>query len=1055
MNNKSHSQKNGPGGLPRRPKGGARSLPVHNNGSTTHNSASRLAPGYASPASSGITSAIRSETRKAILDMVQCNVSFQDIITETGVDPNTLRRLYAALNVPVLNSIVPLPTPPVQPPPMASNFGIMKLNSNEHLADKVDIAQAAESIRKQLEKEKRDKERREAEAKAAELVRQREAAKEAEEKQRRSFEIQAAREAFQKRLASLNLNKTSTPSVPPTPISSTPVHAAVTQAHPQPILPAIPGISLLQIPGLLLHRAGVTNNVPSVPGDVIMKDAPIVTPAQPVSPKSDVAMTPTESQTDSSNAARRKRPNASDLYSENNVAKRKFGAQKPHAVIIEVSDDEDDDYDPAKMPFATDYRSSDATPVGTPGINGNGSYPGIKRSGTTPMPPNGAMDAKTLAAKQSAAALEIARLKAAIQKKEQQKKNGTGSGFPTPVQTPSIGAGPTVPPPQKASPKPTAAKSSPITEAILAKEPVCIASPAQVPQASLVETVQEKRAREIAELKATLQRAENVRREKKEAAEAKRRQATEAAKRQEEEAAKKREEEVRKLEEEKRKQEQETRKQAEETMKQVEAARKQQAEAVKLQEETAKQLEREREQARERKRNQLEAIEQAREVKRQAREKLQEERERMRKQEEEFRRQEEEMLREDQEMEEMRISLAKELESFCDLTLSQPASNPTTPSVATPQIGQASEGPATVVDEPIDVEQEDAMDVANTASSASPAIATPASPPGSDICQATESHEDQTNEDVVKATSSFESISVDSESASDSGDMLMDIDDEEPEQPAVPKEVINIADNSSEQHPNVQQPPPETIEIADDLSDYEDSSSSSSSSEDESEEDSHDDSEDDQDEDDRTDISSHHHQEPELSGLARTPTVPIPKTSSRAQNKQTTMPSLIAHPPQQETAIESADKAKTIPNVFTPYVSPLAIFKSFRHHPRFLEFNPSGYRSLRYSSRLDENKMMCRWELSSGVCNDNTCRDQHFREIVMQDDEILMELAENEGTNKDEEDEYAEGLRNTIMSFKETGVIDFAQVAMGISAFRRRFFGDETRIVKLPGSGKA
>jgi hypothetical protein len=860
--------------------------------------------------------------------MVQCNVSFQDIITETGVDPNTLRRLYAALNVPVLNSIVPLPTPPVQAPPMASNFGIMKPNSKEHSADKVDIAQAAESIRKQLEKEKRDKERREAEAKAAELVRQREAAKDAEEKQRRSFEIQAAREAFQKRLASLNLNKTSTPSVPPTPISSTPVHAAVTQAHPQPILPAIPGISLPQIPGLLLHRAGVPNNVPSVPGDVIMKDAPIVTPAQPVSPKSDVVMTPTESQTDSSNAARRKRPNASDLYSENNVAKRKFGAQKPHAVIIEVSDDEDDDYDPAKMSFVTDYRSNDATPLGTPGINGNGSYPGIKRSGTTPMPSNGTMDAKTLAAKQSAAALEIARLKAAIQKKEQQKKNGTGSGFPTPVHTPSIGAGPTVPPPQKASPKPVAAKSSPIAEAIVAKEPVRIASPAQVPQASLVETVQEKRAREIAELKATLQRAETVRREKKEAAEAKRRQATEAAKRQEEEAAKKREEEVRKQEEEIKKQEQEARNKAEEAMKQ-------QMEAAKLQEETAKQLEREREQARERKRKQLEAIEQAREVKRQAREKLQEERERMRKQEEEFRRQEEEMLREYQEMEEMRISLAKELESFCDLTLSQPASNPTTPSVAAPQIGQASEGlstlasrwdthlkhfylgqenyslflgPATVVDEPIDIEQEDAMDVANTTSSAIPAIATPASPPGSDIRQATESHEDQTNEEVVMATSSFDSISVESESASDSDDMLMDIDDGEPEQPAVPKEVIDVADNSSEQRPNVQQPPPETIEIADDLSDYEDSSSSSSSSEEESEEDSHDDSEDDQDEDDRTDISSHHPQEPEVSGLATTPTVPIPKTSSRAQNKQTTISSLIAHPPQQETAIESADK---------------------------------------------------------------------------------------------------------------------------------------------------
>ncbi|KAI5817644.1 hypothetical protein BZA77DRAFT_352593 [Pyronema omphalodes] len=862
----------------------------------------KLANGYASSPSPAVTSAIRSETQKAILDMVQCNVSFQDIITETRVDPNTLRRLFAALNVPVLNSTV-LPTPPAQAPPMVSSFGIMKQNSKEHSPNKVDITQTAESIRKQLEKEKRDRERREAEAKAAELVRQREAAKDAEEKQRRSFEIQAAREAFQKRLASLNLNKTSTPSAPPTPISSTPVHAAVTQAHPQSISPAVPGISLPQIPGLSLHGAGVINNVSSVSGDLRKKDAPIVMPAQPISPKNDVVLTPTESQMESSNAARRKRPNASDLYSENNVTKRKFGAQKPHSVIIEVSDDEDDDYDPAKMSFATDYRSNDTTPLGIPGINGSGTYPSMRRSGTTPMPSNGTMDAKTLAAKQSAAALEIARLKAAIQKKEQQKKNGTGSGFATPVHTPLIGAGPTISPPQKASPQPVAAKPSSIPETIVAKEPARIASPAQVPQASLVEKVQEKRAREIAELKATLQRAETVRREKREAAEAKRRQAAEAAKREEEEAAKKREEE--------RKQIEETKKQEQEARNKVEKAMKQQMEAAKLQEETEKKLEREREQARERKRKQLQAIEKAREAKRQAREKIQEERERIRKQEEEFRRQEEEMLREYQEMEEMRNSLAKELESFGELTLSQPASNPTTPSVAAPLMVQATEGPDTVADEPIDIEQEDAIDAVSTKSSAIPAIATSASPLGSDIRQATEPRENQTNQGAVMACTSADSISVEPASPADSDVMLMDIDHEEPEQPAMPKEVMDIADNSSEKCQNVPHRSPETIEIADDLSDYEDSSSSSSSSDEESEEDSDDsddDSEDDQDEDDGSDISSHHTHEPELSGLDAAPAGLVTKTSSSAENEQTTSSSTIVHTPQQETAILSADK---------------------------------------------------------------------------------------------------------------------------------------------------
>ena len=75
----------------------------------------------------------------------------------------------------------------------------------------------------------------------------------------------------------------------------------------------------------------------------------------------------------------------------------------------------------------------------------------------------------------------------------------------------------------------------------------------------------------------------------------------------------------------------------------------------------------------------------------------------------------------------------------------------------------------------------------------------------------------------------------------------------------------------------------------------------------------------------------------------------------------------------------------------------------------------------------------------------------HFggRLILREDDEILIELAQNEGISKEEEERYGEGLRNTIMKLKEQGIRDFATVAQGIAAFRRDFLGDETRVIKL------
>ncbi len=65
---------------------------------------------------------------------------------------------------------------------------------------------------------------------------------------------------------------------------------------------------------------------------------------------------------------------------------------------------------------------------------------------------------------------------------------------------------------------------------------------------------------------------------------------------------------------------------------------------------------------------------------------------------------------------------------------------------------------------------------------------------------------------------------------------------------------------------------------------------------------------------------------------------------------------------------------------FTPYESPLKQFKSFRYHPKYLEEVSSGYRSLTYSHTINPEIPLCRYELD-GVCNDDSCQNQHLRSV--------------------------------------------------------------------------
>ncbi|KAL4877515.1 hypothetical protein BJY04DRAFT_230616 [Aspergillus karnatakaensis] len=68
---------------------------------------------------------------------------------------------------------------------------------------------------------------------------------------------------------------------------------------------------------------------------------------------------------------------------------------------------------------------------------------------------------------------------------------------------------------------------------------------------------------------------------------------------------------------------------------------------------------------------------------------------------------------------------------------------------------------------------------------------------------------------------------------------------------------------------------------------------------------------------------------------------------------------------------------------FSPYTSPLKMFKAYRFHPDYNTNVPGGYRSLTYSHNIDPLKYLCPFEVSGGVCNDRSCEFQHFRDMAL------------------------------------------------------------------------
>ncbi|KAI9759770.1 MAG: hypothetical protein M1835_000303, partial [Candelina submexicana] len=134
------------------------------------------------------------------------------------------------------------------------------------------------------------------------------------------------------------------------------------------------------------------------------------------------------------------------------------------------------------------------------------------------------------------------------------------------------------------------------------------------------------------------------------------------------------------------------------------------------------------------------------------------------------------------------------------------------------------------------------------------------------------------------------------------------------------------------------------------------------------------------------------------------------------------------------------------PKRFVPYESPLKRFRSFRYHPCFTNVVAGGFRSLTYSHNINESNPVCRYEAAGGICNDSTCESQHFRDMGLSDDMILVQMGSvQEGRTPAEVKQYIAGLKQIIQEMRGRKVNDFNTVASEIAAYRARFLGDSSR----------
>ncbi|TEY71640.1 hypothetical protein BOTCAL_0089g00190 [Botryotinia calthae] len=137
---------------------------------------------------------------------------------------------------------------------------------------------------------------------------------------------------------------------------------------------------------------------------------------------------------------------------------------------------------------------------------------------------------------------------------------------------------------------------------------------------------------------------------------------------------------------------------------------------------------------------------------------------------------------------------------------------------------------------------------------------------------------------------------------------------------------------------------------------------------------------------------------------------------------------------------------------FKPYESPLKVFHAFRFHPEYKQQIPGGLKSITYTNNIDAKKELCRYELMGGICNDNTCDFQHFREMGLPDDAVLTKLGSPDEFEGEQRDRFIEGLKSLLSGLRARKIKDFDAIASEIVAHRAKFLGDSSKVLSLEGT---
>ncbi|KAG5807492.1 hypothetical protein H9Q74_007816 [Fusarium xylarioides] len=141
---------------------------------------------------------------------------------------------------------------------------------------------------------------------------------------------------------------------------------------------------------------------------------------------------------------------------------------------------------------------------------------------------------------------------------------------------------------------------------------------------------------------------------------------------------------------------------------------------------------------------------------------------------------------------------------------------------------------------------------------------------------------------------------------------------------------------------------------------------------------------------------------------------------------------------------------KTDKTTFVPYETPLQYFRAYRFHPQYIGSVAGGLRSLTYSNKIDVTREVCPDQLIEGACpRGSECHFQHFENMQVPDDQILLQLGAYGNCEADQHDQYVEGLRELLTDFRKRKVKDFDAISNGIIEYRAKFLGDKTKILPL------